>query len=274
MYVAVVCVLVAGVLAVRKPMPASAAASRSTAAFWVVGGVVACTGLIVMASRGAVLALGIALFLAALVLKKRAVWWSLAIAVAIAASALTVAISLDYSHPIITSMKARVSLSRFGDSNRERTGYVRVAVEQFRQGHSTWLGLGPRNFRSVDVKNLRFDPPLQLNEIQQRHVAHAHNMFLTKLVEEGVIGVAALLAFFALVIARLIGQYRSGAYLDWRWFGALGAVTIPLVAGQANTPFYQEHAMLEMILIAIFLSGDKASRLRGASTAQAPAAPV
>jgi hypothetical protein len=55
---------------------------------------------------------------------------------------------------------------------------------------------------------------------------------------------------------------RGGRWYDWSWFAALGALTIPIVGGMVNTPFFQEHAILAMALMAIYLGSRRVPGVR------------
>jgi hypothetical protein len=44
---------------------------------------------------------------------------------------------------------------------------------------------------------------------------------------------------------------RNGRQGDWLWTACLGAAAISVIAGSFNTPFYQEHALLAMILFGL-----------------------
>lgn len=259
MYVSVVLILVLGVLVTRRfasPSSTSATATFAPASptFWRISAVIIASALLLMASRGAILGVAVAALLSAVILRQRIVWVALALIAVVGVVAAAALTSLDRSDPVIDSFKTRVSLSRMAYSNRERLEYMRIGLVHFREGDDKLLGIGPRNFGSIDVSRLHFDPPLLLNDRERTHLSHAHNIFLTKLVEEGVLGLAALLTFFTIVVRALHMQWRLGRHNDWRWFAALASVTIPNVTGQFNTPFYQEHAMLDMIIIAVFLS--------------------
>ncbi|GBE46328.1 hypothetical protein BMS3Bbin11_01428 [bacterium BMS3Bbin11] len=60
-----------------------------------------------------------------------------------------------------------------------------------------------------------------------------------------------MFTFFTLVLMRLIKKwpYCRETNRQWVWLSGLGGLVIPVIAGFFNTPFYQEHAMLAMILM-------------------------
>ncbi|HEX4798214.1 MAG TPA: hypothetical protein VFV04_02895 [Burkholderiales bacterium] len=85
-------------------------------------------------------------------------------------------------------------------------------------------------------------------------LAHAHNMFLNKLVEEGIFGLIAMLAFFVFPARALFRDWRADRWKNWLWLSGMGALVVPVVSGSVNTPWYNEHALLAMIVLALYLS--------------------
>lgn len=253
MYVSTVFVLALGVFLTRWLPRGGIAGTGRRGWPWLASLLAMSAALVVMSSRGAFLALALILVWLAL-LVNRARFWALLAGGTVAVIAALLAIqSLDDGGRITASARSRVNLERFAVSNLERYEYMRVGVAQVRESGSLWFGIGPRNFRSIDVSRLHFDPPLRLSEAQRTSLGHAHNLFLTKLVEEGIAGLAALVFFFGLVARGLWRAWHRKEWYNWRWFAAFGALGVPVIAGSANTPFYQEHAMLAMALMAIFM---------------------
>lgn len=257
MYVSMVFVLALGVFLVRWLPRGSIADTGRRTWPWLVSLLAMSAALVVMSSRGAFLALALTLVGLALLIN-RAKFWALLVGGAVAVLTALFAIHMvDDGGRITASAHARLNPERFAVSNLERLEYMRVGVAQVREGGSLWFGIGPRNFRSIDASRLHFDPPLRLSEAQRTNLGHAHNLFLTKLVEEGIVGLAALVLFFGLVARGLWRAWRRQEWYDWRWFAAFGALGVPVIAGSANTPFYQEHAMLAMAFMAIFMQASQ-----------------
>jgi len=259
MYVSTVLVLALGVFLTRwLPRGNSAGTGRRTWP-WLASLLAMSAALIGMGSRGAFFALALILTGLALLVNRARFWALLAAGVVAIITALFAIQLLDEGGRIAASVRYRLNPERFAVSNLERMGYMRVAVAQIREGESLWFGIGPRNFRSIDVSRWQFDPPLGMSEAQRKGPVHAHNLFLTKLVEEGAAGLAALVFFFGLVARGLWRAWRRKEWYDWRWFAAFGALGVAVIAGSVNTPFYQEHAMLEMALMAIFMAARRES---------------
>jgi O-antigen ligase len=228
---------------------------------WLAALAVLLFGLAGTASRGAMLAF-FAVMAVQLVATRH--WRAIGALVAmacVAAAAVFTAPDVFQQRRLVEKVEQTLRGGPLTESDRIRVTMWRIAIEQTRQG-GTWLaGVGPRNYAAIEFEKLRFEPPLEIDP--RGMLRHAHNLFLTKLVEEGVLGLAALLALFAVVavaLARGLGAGRAG---DWRWTAALGALLISIVAGFFNTPFYQEHALLAMVLFGLFLSTDPGRPRRG-----------
>lgn len=226
---------------------------RQRALWWLVA-ILMLFGLFLMGSRGSILAVTIICLLLLPVMGGKRVYL---------VSILTMALVTG----IAWVMPNKFNQMRFFEKNQQLTqthaidqndtlrfDMWRIGVAQFLQGGSPIFGIGPRNFSTIDLSSLKLDPTPVL-EVKRMH--HAHNMFLTKLVEEGIFGLAALLFLFYLVGAGLVRDWRAGQWRDWQWFGALGALLVPAIAGSFNTPWYQEHALLAMVLFGVYFSSRK-----------------
>lgn len=244
-YLGVALVAVLGMLVARD-----SATPRSAWAvgWWLIAGCVMLAGLGLMASRGAILAFGVAWLLILFIVRRP----SVVIASLVVMAVVTVCVAfapagldrrLSYKIEQLPGML-------YGNHNdRIRAAMWRIGVARLAQGDAWWVGIGPRNFSSIDPHTVGVDIA-GLGRLN-----HAHNLFLNKAVEEGLIGLGAFIAFFA-VVSRLMAREwrRRGGQVDGVWFGAVGALVVPAVAGSFNTPWYQEHALLAAILIGLALS--------------------
>lgn len=144
----------------------------------------------------------------------------------------------------------RLSVERFQKADNERVEAWKIALARMAQGDSVVWGIGPKNFRSINPADLGID-----SVFYERAgvIHHAHNLFLTALVETGVVGLAILIGFYYLVGKRLYLQWRYAeeGSPGWTWYAGLGGMLVPIVAGSFNAPFSQEHAMLAMMLMAM-----------------------
>jgi O-antigen ligase len=218
--------------------------------FWTTATVVMISGLFAMGSRGAMMAFVIIVVLLLVVMNQRRLWYAAAVVLATAAALVVILpSSFDASRAYIKLGQTFTNKS-MASADLERMHVWRLALARLRRGEHIWFGVGPKNFQSIDAEAVPLPEHLRPGGFR---LTHAHNMFLNKLVEEGLFGLGALLLFFGLVAASLIRSAKSGAFHRWTWIAAVGALLMPAIAGSFNTPFYQEHAMLSMALMAIYL---------------------
>jgi O-antigen ligase len=207
--------------------------------------------LFLMGSRGAILAILVTGIIYALAIGRRSLWFAIA-GFAISGAVLTAVLPDWFSQSRWLTKTHEMALTqRLVQADQERYDNWRIAASRIAQGDALVFGIGPNNFAAIDHTKMSFDPPLVIGA---GRLNHAHNLFLNKLVEEGVIGLAALLFFFGVVVTRLVRDRRTGHWRRWPWFAAIGALAVPVIAGLFNTPWHQEHALLAMILLAIYLS--------------------
>ena len=126
----------------------------------------------------------------------------------------------------------------------------KIGLAQATQGGHPWLGIGPRNYPIINIDKLRFNKPLTTYPSIWQDLNHAHNLFLTKLCEEGILGLAAFVAFLIYVAIKLFHfRPRADSSIHWSWIAAVGALIMPIVAGSFNSSFTNEFAWLSMLLM-------------------------
>jgi O-antigen ligase len=157
--------------------------------------------------------------------------------------------------------KSGLKLDETGLNDRLRFEHWIVGYAQATQGGHMLLGMGPRNFPSVKVDQLRFSKPLVTYPSLWQRPNHAHNLFLTKWCEEGILGLTAFLLFLAHVAVNLFRYRPRSETIHWTWIACLGALTVPIVAGSFNSSFTSEFAWLSMILMGISMGRLKKKRL-------------
>lgn len=221
---------------------------------WIAAIVLMLFGIFLMASRGSILAVGILGLLFGLARGTRKSWLIGLLMLLLTAGTSLLIPNLFNQTRYIEKGQLLLQSRAIDQNDSVRFSMWRIGAAEFTQGSSQIFGIGPRKFSAIDTSKLHFDHPLNLLD---KRLNHAHNLFLTKLVEEGLFGLAALLYLFGLVSTTLVRDWRSRNQLDWPWFGALGGVAIPIIAGSFNTPWYQEHALLAMMLFGIYFATRK-----------------
>jgi O-antigen ligase len=141
----------------------------------------------------------------------------------------------------------------FTVSDQFRFDYWSLGFEQARQGGSPIFGIGPRNFRSIDINALNFDSPL-VNAYRLNDPVHAHNLYITKLAEEGIAGLLVLLGFLVYMLCLIFKFRPRGESVHWLWVACLGAIVIPFVAGIFYAPFRREVAWVTMVFAGLALN--------------------
>ena len=213
--------------------------------------------LVYMGSRGSMLAIALTfILLTILTLNIRTVIaWVAGLSVIIVLFSAVIQIFPDsvFSKDIFT----QYSIERIKESDSQRLAAWQIAIAKLSTGKDLAWGVGPRNYKVINemefvTGNDKF--------MQMKKYSHAHNLFLTQLIEQGIIGLLAMLYFFFLVLLKIITIWRTDPDHSpgWAWYGGIGGFAIPIIAGLFNTPFYQEHAMLAMLVMGMMFAMEKA----------------
>ncbi|HBE93360.1 MAG TPA: hypothetical protein DDW55_12900 [Gammaproteobacteria bacterium] len=207
-------------------------------------------GLAYMGSRGSLLAVFTVLGVIILANLRWRVVLGLLIGTGLIAIASYFVIKLAPQNILNEGHYERLSVERFNKADNERVEAWKISLAKLASGEDVIWGIGPKNFRSINPSDLGIQ-----SAFYERTgvIHHAHNLFLTTLVETGVIGLSMMLAFYFLIFIRLYrsrrSQLDSGA--GWMWYAGLGGFMVPIIAGSFNAPFSGEFAMLAMILMAM-----------------------
>jgi O-antigen ligase len=122
------------------------------------------------------------------------------------------------------------------------------------------LGIGMSNWHFITLDQLKksvekrgeiFDP-------ENYHFGgHAHNLYLSALVERGTIGLIVTLIFMMAWIRQLIKTFhwaKKSKDTSYLWGGSLSAWVATFGIGFVNTTFHHEHAILACLFLGIYLS--------------------
>jgi O-antigen ligase len=197
-------------------------------------------GLWVVASRAAILA--VAVGFAVIVVKFRA--WRMALGL-LAATALTgyAAFSAPsyYSQHRLLFKFHQIARGEIPTADLARLELWRAAIQQVRSGENMMFGAGTREASTVLKSS--FAPQ-----------AHAHNLLLFRLAEQGAVGLLAFTAFLGVIAWRL---YGSSARSHWLEVAAAGAFIVPVLAGLVGSAWVKGHAMLAMIVLGLWAGNQR-----------------
>jgi O-antigen ligase len=128
------------------------------------------------------------------------------------------------------------------------------------------LGIGPNNFELITPEVLQKSVEARgaiYNVSNYHFVGHAHNIYLTALVEKGYIGLTVLI-FFMLSWLRLllssfneVKKYNNEGFI---WAGSFSAFLATFGIGFVNTTFHHEHGILACILLGLHLTYNRINK--------------
>ncbi len=157
-------------------------------------------------------------------------------------------------------VQKKASLEASGD-------FFNGRITIWKDGYAIWrsaplLGIGPGEMGKVSASQLStmrqaVGLPETEAERGRRRAKEAHNLYLTRLVSHGIVGFVLLLAWLGVwAVALWKWRPRTGTSLYQRalWSGAAGAFTITVVIGMVNPTLHHGHALLAMLLYALWLN--------------------
>lgn len=212
--------------------------------------------LIIGQSRAAV---GIGFILALTIILALSRGWllkSLTLGGVVLVAAITLILQTGVVQKQITNEKNNNTLS-----NRDLVWNVSFEAARF----SPVLGIGMSNWGYITLDNLK-------KSVEERHevfnpdkyllsVGHSHNLYLTALVERGIVGLGVTLAFMFAWLRHLIKTFKLTKLSNqaiYLWAGSLSAWVATFGIGFVNTTFHHEHGILACLLLGLFLSYTRA----------------
>jgi O-antigen ligase len=158
----------------------------------------------------------------------------------------------------------------------EKSYVLNGREEIWRVGLAAWrefpvFGVGMDNFGRINYEGLESWSAKRGEAFDKRAFLtgpHGHSVFVNTLAERGLVGLGSLLAVlaaWALALARRLPR-ADAPPLSWiYWGGAAGAWTITVVAGVLNTTLHHEQALLCALLLGGWLSLSRGISDRDAS---------
>jgi len=144
-----------------------------------------------------------------------------------------------------------------GDSDKERVDAWKTGIGLIIRGDHFFLGVGPNQFKKIQVKDLNLNGPLKINS--KTRFLHPHNLFLNKFCEEGFLGLLTLIFFFSYIAKKLFLFRKQFKQEDWKWIGALGTFINIMVVGMIDIPFQGGGIWMAMILLGLGMARIKES---------------
>ena len=233
---------------------------RRTIIFFAISWVIISACILIMGGRGNVLGiLGSYLFLLIPLLKYKNYLYFIAIQMTIALIAIIV-LNLYFGVPQtgrfqhLLSTKFSTNINEMALHDRMRYDYWRIGMAQISQ-HPSLFGVGPRNFKSIKMKDLYLHPPLLQETLSLISDApqHSHNWVLTKWAEDGVAGLAL---FSGLIFTLFFTLWRhrpskEKGDVSWIWMAAFSAIITAVISGFFNSAFTHENGWLSFFLMGL-----------------------
>ena len=139
---------------------------------------------------------------------------------------------------------------------RDRVWNVSLEASRFHP----FLGIGMSNWhfitldqlkKSVEARGERFNPD------NYYFPGHSHNIYLTALVERGLLGLLVTLGLMIAWIKQLKETFvwaKKSSESSYLWAGSLSAWVATFGIGLVNTTFHHEHGILACLLLGLFLA--------------------
>jgi O-antigen ligase len=123
------------------------------------------------------------------------------------------------------------------------------------------FGVGNGNWKHItleDIKKSREERNVLFDEKNYSiQYGHSHSLYLSSLVERGIVGFIVLIAFIGSWLLTLIKSYhklKSSTQGSYLWGASLSAWIVTCGVGFVNSTFHHEHAILALLFLGLHLS--------------------
>ena len=123
------------------------------------------------------------------------------------------------------------------------------------------FGVGNGNWHRINLEEIKTSLESRGASFNKENyvagVAHSHSVYLTALVERGVVGFLALISIMLFWLQaikerfKFISKSSQDAYV---WGAALSAWVVTFGVGFVNSTFHHEEALLALIFLGLFLN--------------------
>jgi O-antigen ligase len=141
-------------------------------------------------------------------------------------------------------------------SSRDKVWNVSLEASRF----SPMLGIGLSNWHFITIDQLKKsveDRGEKFNPNNYWFPGHSHNLYLSALVERGILGLFMTLIFMLFWFRHIVKTYTWAVKSQDSirlWSASLSAWVAIFGIGVVNTTFHHEHAILACLFLGIYLS--------------------
>lgn len=156
--------------------------------------------------------------------------------------------------PALSGSKLQLSAWTSTATVDHRLQHWHLAFDGWRQ--KPWFGWGPEAFQRIDpvqVCGWREQRGEACDLARYATAPHAHSLYVSTLVERGVVGVLALAALLAAWLWELVRRSREAVHSPM-WMASAAAFAVVAVGGLFNTTLRVEHGSLALLLLGLWLA--------------------
>ncbi len=224
--------------------------------------------LFIIGSRGAILSVAITFVLIFILIFRHQILKKALPLLMVFTTIALILTALDFAFPNstylqrfkhIASIRFTLNQSKMSYGDQERYDYWRVSL-MYAMKNPSFFGVGPRNFREIDISNLKLKRPLTgiaARTFKAKKVLHAHNWILTLLIEQGFIGLISFIIFMVTITIRLIRKKpdnmegRNNKQINAVWVAAFSTCFLPVISGLFNSAFSDENGWLVFFILGL-----------------------
>ena len=139
---------------------------------------------------------------------------------------------------------------------RDRVWSVSLEASRFYPA----FGIGLSNWHFINLDHLKKSVEARGDLFNPENYAfpgHSHNLYLSALVERGVVGLIVTFFFMGAWIRNLIKTFdwaKKSSEASYLWAGSLSAWFATFGVGLVNSTFHHEHGILACLFLGIYLS--------------------
>lgn len=133
-----------------------------------------------------------------------------------------------------------------------------VSLETFRLSPLLGIGMSNWHFISLDQLKQSVEGRGETFDAEKYYFhGHSHNLYLSALVERGIVGLIVTFIFMLAWMASLIktfGRAKRSNEESFLWAGSFSAWLATFGIGLVNTTFHHEHAILACLFLGLYIS--------------------